>query len=118
MSQNNQEQQNPPNVPLSARRSERIAAKKPEVCSSKQHTALHRYANEQQCVRWCTLDDAEGDCTNVINANQDANQQQTLNDKNQTDDFKKWSKELQSTPIEKDYNKLKIINKPKIDKAD
>jgi len=51
MSQNNQEQQNPPNVPLSARRSERIAAKKPEVCSSKQHTALHRYANEQQCVR-------------------------------------------------------------------
>jgi len=65
------------------------------------------------------LDETVGDHT----ADHDADQQQTLQDDKQIDDFEQWSKNLQSTPIDTNYGKLTneiagIINKPKITIAD
>jgi len=49
--------------------------------------------------------------------------QQTLEDDKQIDDFEQWLKDLQSTPVDTDYNKLtdkilEIIDKPQITRAD
>jgi len=65
------------------------------------------------------LDDTIG----VHTVDHAADQQQTLKNDKQIDDFEQWSKDLQSASIDTDYDKLtdeiaKIIDKLKITIAD
>ena len=116
--QDDQEQQNPQRTIALPKRSDRIASR--SARSLQQQAAQDQNASsDQNNVAMPSTSNELGDLVGDCITNDNANLQQTPNSSNQIDDFEQWSQDMQSNPVEVNYDELtneiaEIVDKPKI----